>query len=176
MIETARLILRAWRDADAAAHHAMCNDPRVAASLGGVPTIGDSRDVVTVQNARLAAHGHCFWAAESRADGRFVGWCGIQPGKPPIVGEIEIGWALLPELWGQGLAHEAAAAVLAWTWAATDHAGVVAITSRDNVRSRRLMERLGMLRDPGADFDHPELAPGDPLRRHVLYRCGRPAA
>ena len=47
---------------------------------------------------------------------------------------------------------------------------VVAFTVRENLRSRRVMERLDMTHDPADDFDHPKLAPGDPLRPHVLYR------
>ena len=127
------------------------------------------------QNAILAATGSCFWALELRETGAFVGWCGIKPGKPPIEGEPEIGWTLAPDLWGRGLAHEAAAATLAWAWAGTSLERIVAITSRGNRRSWGLMERLGMRRVAGGDFDHPALAEGDPLRPHITYAIERPA-
>lgn len=174
MIETERLLLRPWRTEDAAAHHALCADPRVAATLGPPPAPADSAAVVARQNAILAAIGSCFWAMELRERGAFVGWCGLQPGKPPIEGETEIGWTLKPDLWGRGLAHEAAEATLAWAWANTPLARVVAITSRRNRRSRALMERLGMRRLAGGDFDHPSLAADDPLRPHVTYLIERP--
>jgi RimJ/RimL family protein N-acetyltransferase len=45
----------------------------------------------------------------------------------------------------------------------------------ENLRSRAVMERLGMRRDPAEDFDHPALPDGHRLRRHVLYRLGAPA-
>lgn len=174
MIETERLLLRAWRKADAAAHKALCADPRVVATLGLPPTPADSAEVVARQNAILAETGSCFWALEHRRTSAFVGWCGIKPGKPPIEGDTEIGWTLSPDLWGQGLAHEAAAATLAWAWANTPLQRIVAITSRGNQRSRALMERLGMRRVAEGAFDHPALTDDDPLRRHVTYAIERP--
>ena len=50
---------------------------------------------------------------------------------------------------------------------------IVSFTAVGNARSRRVMERLGMTRDPADDFDHPRIEPGRPTRRHVLYRLRR---
>jgi RimJ/RimL family protein N-acetyltransferase len=174
VIETGRLILRGWRADDAAAHHAMCNDPRVAAMIGRAPSKADSEAVVQRQNELLARLGYCFWALERRDSGEFIGWCGIKPGRAPIKGETEIGWSLAADQWGQGLAREAAEATLAWVWAHTDLAEIVAITTPGNARSWGLMERLGMRRCSEEDFEHPDLALGDPLRAHILYRIARP--
>ncbi|MBS0255498.1 MAG: GNAT family N-acetyltransferase [Proteobacteria bacterium] len=173
-LETERLVLRDWRDDDAPAHQAMCHDPRVAAMLGSVPSEADSRAVVQRQQAFQRELGHCFWALEPRSGGGFAGWCGIKPGKAPIEGQTEIGWSLRPDLWGQGLASEAAAAALAWGWGNLPVAAITAITSRGNHRSRAVMVRLGMVHCPAEDFDHPDLAAGHPLRAHVLYRAHRP--
>jgi RimJ/RimL family protein N-acetyltransferase len=52
---------------------------------------------------------------------------------------------------------------------------IVAFTFRGNIPSRRVMEKIGMARDPAADFEHPRLPPGHPLRPHVLYRIANPA-
>ena len=52
---------------------------------------------------------------------------------------------------------------------------VVSFTVPQNRRSRAVMERLGMLRDPDGEFDHPRLPEGHPLRRHVLYRLRQAA-
>lgn len=95
-------------------------------------------------------------------------------GFSPIEGEAEIGWTLHPDLHGQGLAREAAQAVLAWYWAHTDRNQLFAITTSGNTRSWGLMERLRMTRVPDGDFDHPKLADGDPLRRHITYVIRRP--
>ena len=120
-------------------------------------------------------HGYCFWAVERRADARFIGFCGLKPGKYTWPDEPEIGWRLARDAWGQGYAREAAAASLAWAWANLDAPTVAAITVPANTRSWGLMERLGMTRDPAGDFDHPDVTVGSPLRRHLTYRIARPA-
>ena len=175
MIEAERLVLRRWRDDDAIVHHRMCGDPRMSATLGPPPSIDDSRAVVARQNGLLAEHGHCAWAMDHRETGRFIGWCGIKPGRPPIEGDTEIGWSVAADLWGRELAREAAKALLSWTWKHASVPVVAAITSVGNARSRGLMARLGLIRVVDGDFDHPDLAADDPLRPHILYRIARPA-
>lgn len=177
MIETGRLRFRRWRMADAAAYRALCADPAVARYLGEPPTLAVARATLAAQNATLDATGSCFWAVELRTTAGLVGWCGIKPGPghTPIAGLPEIGWTVAPALHGRGLAVEAAAATLAWAWAHTDHSAVYAIVVPANAPSRRLMRRLGMQRLADGDFDHPMIAAGDPLRRHLTYRIERPA-
>lgn len=176
MIETDRLVLRGWRAGDAAPFHAMGQDAEVMLFLGPPPSEAHSAEVIDRQNAMLAEHGYCFWALERKTDGAFIGFCGIKPGiaNAPIEGQAEIGWRLARDCWGQGYAREAAEATLAWTWINTAEPLVAAVTVADNRRSRGLMERLGMTRFPDEDFDHPDLAEGDPLRCHVVYRLHRP--
>lgn len=174
MIETDRLHLRAWRRHEAAAYHAVAAQAGVAAMLGSAPTLIESRARIGRQNASLAANGFCFWAVERAGDRRVIGWCGLQFLPEALGGEVEIGWAIAPDLWGQGYAREAAAAVLGRAWATTTLPRLLAITTPGNARSRGLMERLGMIRLADGDFDHPALAPGDPLRRHLTYAIERP--
>ncbi|MEI9927355.1 MAG: GNAT family N-acetyltransferase [Sphingomonas sp.] len=88
-------------------------------------------------------------------------------------GEIEIGWRLARGYWGQGYAREAAQASLDWGWANTDAATIAAITTANNLRSWGLMARLGMVRVPGDDFDHPQAPPH--LIPHITYRIARPS-
>ena len=83
----------------------------------------------------------------------------------------EIGWRFAREAWGHGYATEAARAVLERAFSELGLPEVVSFTTVANVRSRAVMERLGMTRDPAEDFDHPSVEPGHPLRRHVLYRA-----
>lgn len=114
--------------------------------------------------------------AAGRPPAGLVGVVGLWPTSldPPFVHRadpcIEIGWRLARPWWGQGLVTEAAATCLAHGREALALPEVVAFTSAGNERSRAVMTRLGMLPDPGADFDHPRLAEGDPRRRHVVYR------
>jgi RimJ/RimL family protein N-acetyltransferase len=85
---------------------------------------------------------------------------------------VEIGWRLAVEHWGKGYATEAARLALAYGFETAGLAEIVSFTTVANLRSRAVMERLGMHRDPADDFDHPSLPDGHPLRRHVLYRIG----
>ena len=174
MIDTERLIVRPWREDDIAPFHAMGRDPEVMRYLGPLATEAEARSAYDRMTARQTAHGFCFWALERKADHAFVGFSGLLPAKPPIEGEIEIGWRLARDCWNKGYAIEAARAVLAWAWAHLDVPAIAAITVAANERSRGLMDRLGMTRVEGGDFDHPDLTPGDPLRRHILYRIARP--
>lgn len=99
----------------------------------------------------------------------FVGLLRVRPDMP-FAPAVEIGWRLLPAFWGRGYAAEAARACLDFGFRALGLEEIVAFTVPGNRRSWRLMERLGMNREPDGDFDHPALPDGHPLRRHVLYR------
>jgi ribosomal-protein-alanine N-acetyltransferase len=84
-----------------------------------------------------------------------------------------VGWRLARACWGRGYASEAARAALAHGFDALGLGEILSFTVPANLRSRRVMERIGMRRDPHADFEHPNVPPGHRLRRHVLYRIGR---
>lgn len=176
MIETPRLILRRWREADIRPFLAMGRDEEVMRYLGPPMSREDCAAVVARQNVFAEQLGTCFWAIEQRADHAFLGFCGIQPGPAgtPIAGEPEIGWRLARGAWGKGYAREAAQASLERGWATTGWAQVTAVTVPANERSWGLMIRLGMTRDFAADFDHPEVELDDPLSHHLTYRIARP--
>lgn len=118
MIETDRLNLRRWREADAAPFHAMGQDAEVMRFLGPLPSLAETNAGIARQNALADAGGTCFWAVERREDGAFLGFCGVKPGPAgtPIADRPEIGWRLARHAWGRGYAREAAAACLADAW------------------------------------------------------------
>lgn len=177
MIATERLVLRRWEERDLPAIREQCADPQVMRYLLPVEDEPALRAMLARMDGFLAEYGYTFWSVERRADGAYLGMCGLKPGAPgtPIADMLEIGWRLGTAHWGQGYAREAAQAVLDWAWAHTDEDEVVAITVPDNRASWRLMERLGMVRDAAGDFDHPLVPDGSPLKRHILYRIVRPA-
>ncbi|WP_425230037.1 GNAT family N-acetyltransferase [Sphingomonas sp.] len=133
---------------------------------------------MTAQNVLLETLGHCLWAIERRESPEVIGWCGIKlgPDRTPTAGLPELGWTLDLGWQGQGVATEAANAVVTWAWAQTAYPRLHAITTPANAASRAVMVRLGMHRIAGDDFDHPALPDGDSLRRHVSYTIGRPPA
>ena len=83
---------------------------------------------------------------------------------------VEIGWRITFDCWGQGLATEGAREVLRYGFDILELREIVSFAVTLNLRSRRVMERIGTTNDPADDFDHPLLPDGHPLRRHVLYR------
>ena len=176
MIETERLILRAFRDEDREAFAAINGDPRVGDWLGGVIDRAASDAMLDRINSHIQEHGFGFWAAERRADGRLIGAIGLivagaQGPLPP--GALELAWRLHPDAQGQGLATEGAAAARNWAFEnlATDE--LVAMTASTNLASQAVMRRIGMTPDPSRDFDHPRLAEDHPLRRHVVFAARR---
>jgi RimJ/RimL family protein N-acetyltransferase len=81
-------------------------------------------------------------------------------------------WPTGANSWGCGYASEAAVAALDFGFDVVGLEEIVAFTAEHNIRSRRVMDRIGMAHDPRYDFDHPAVPVDSPLRRHVLYRIG----
>jgi RimJ/RimL family protein N-acetyltransferase len=176
MIQTGRLILRPWRQEDHAPFAAMGRSPAVMAHLGDLLDDAQVAAGIARQNDFQVTYGCCFWAIERHDDGAFLGFCGLKPGSVgPLVGEIEIGWRLREDAWGQGYAKEAAIASLAWGWQQLNAPRIMAITTPANRASWGLMERLGMERRVDLDFSHPDFAEGHPLCAHITYVAERPA-
>lgn len=177
MIETARLILRDWREADIAPFIRHTNTEPVMRWLGGVKSAAELREIVESRLMRWQRErGFTFWVVERKDDGALLGFCGLkladQPGSP-IEGDVEIGWRLREDAWGQGYAKEAATAALdaAFTRFGADE--VVALTVDGNTGSWGLMERLGMRRREELDYD--DMRYGPPWRRSIVYSLDREA-
>ena len=176
MIETERLLMRSWRQEDIAPFQRICSDPEVMATLGPPLDMEATAARIAWMREHEAEHGHCFWALEHRSDARLVGWCGVIRGDmAPVADKVEIGWRLARDCWGRGFASEAARGAAAWSFANLPDDEIRAITWKGNVRSRAVMDRLGMQYRAELDFDHPKLAENDPLRPHVTYSLSRPA-
>lgn len=177
MIATERLILRDWRDDDLDPFAAMCADPEVMRHLDGVIDRDAAAETIARQRHFIARDGRGFWAIERRADGALLGFCGLRTGGhpgTPVNDELEIGWRLRRDAWGQGYAREAAQASIDHGWATTERERIAAWTVAANTASWGLMLRLGMRPRPDMDFDHPRFADGHPLRRHLVYAIERP--
>jgi RimJ/RimL family protein N-acetyltransferase len=181
VLTTDRLLLRRWRPEDREPFASMNADPRVMEYFPHLLSREESDQLVERSEAHFRNHGFGPFALERRDSGEFLGFTGlyIPTFEAPFTPCVEIGWRLAAEFWGEGLATEAARAVVAYAFEVLGLEALVSFTVPANQRSRRVMEKLGMRRDPSEDFDHPGIADGDPLRRHVLYRLwkdNRPAA
>jgi RimJ/RimL family protein N-acetyltransferase len=137
----------------------------------GVMSREDSDSFVDRIEAGWQDRGFGQWAVEVPDQAELIGYAGLA--VHPFTPTPEIGWRLARRFWGRGFATEAARAALADGFQRVGLTEVVSFTVPANVRSTRVMERLGMTHDPGDDFDHPRFPPGHRLSRHVLYRIDR---
>ena len=131
-----------------------------------------SEAIVLRVRAHFAKHGWGLWAVEVKDKEPFIGYVGLQwvPFEAHFTPAVEVGWRLSRAHWGHGYATEAARAAIDFAFAEAGLEEVVAMTVPANVRSQRVMERIGMMRDEGGEFDHPRVPDGHPLKRHILYR------
>lgn len=173
-LRTERLLLRRWTERDRAAFHALNSDPAVMATIGPVMSRGESDAFMNRIEARFDELGYGLWCVElldGDGDGEPIGFTGLA--VPWFRDGVEVGWRIRSEHWGRGYAPEAARACIGHAFDVVGLDEVISFTARTNTKSMRVMEKLGMTRDESADFDHPSLPPGSPLRPHVLYRLGR---
>lgn len=177
MIETERLILRQWREEDLEPFAEMSRDEEVMRWLGGVLTYERARAYMERAHDAFARLGMCRFAIARKSDGVFIGACGLMPSFEalPVPPFIDMGWRLSRQAWGHGYATEAARAVLHDGFTRLDLPEIDAITAEINLRSRGVMERLGMVYDAQlSGFPGPGHAQDDPMRPTVLYRAVRP--
>jgi RimJ/RimL family protein N-acetyltransferase len=175
-LRTERLWLRRWLPADLDLFAALNADARVMEYFPAALSREESDALAARIVAHFEKHGYGLWAVEVPAVTTFAGFIGLSVPRfmTPFTPCVEIGWRLAVESWGLGYATEGARAVLDVGFGELGLDEVVSFTVPGNLRSRRVMEKIGMVRDPADDFDHPELPDGHRLRRHVLYRMVRP--
>jgi RimJ/RimL family protein N-acetyltransferase len=174
-LETTRLRLRGWISADREPFARMNADARVMEYLPRSLSRDESDALAARIAQHFAEHGFGLWAVEVPGVAPFIGFVGLA--VPQFVAPcVEVGWRLAAEHWGHGYATEAARAALAFGFEQCGLREVVSFTTPANVRSRRVMERIGMERDLAGDFEHPRIPAGHPLRPHVLYRIRAPGS
>lgn len=170
-LQTPRLLLRPWRDDDMADAAALSADREVMEFLIPRPDWGAR------QRSHWRQHGFGQWVVEIPGEARFIGVVGLTavPYQAHFTPAVEIAWRLARAYWGHGYATEAARAALDYGFSELGLGEIVAVTVPANRRSRAVMERLGMTRNPRDDYDHPNVPEG-PLKRCVLYRLSNPHA
>ncbi len=175
-LRTDRLLLRRWHESDRAPFAELNADPEVMRYFLRPLSREESDELVDAFEAAFERQGWGLWALEEERTGTFLGFTGLS--RPTFEAHftpaVEVGWRLARHAWGQGFATEAAQAAVRYAFDELDLDELVSFTSAVHERSRAVMRRLGMRRDPADDFDHPRLPAGHPLRRHVLYRLAAP--
>lgn len=173
--DTARLRLRAWRDADREPFAALNADPAVMEFFPALQTRVQSDASIDFWMTQFAAQGWSNWAVETLDGDAFIGFVGLSVPRRqlPCSPCVEIGWRLARVYWGRGYASEAARAALALGFTRLGLDEIVSFTALGNGRSRAVMERIGLRHDAAGEFEHPALPEGHVLRRHCLYRLAR---
>ena len=165
--------MRRWRPEDLGPFAALNADPDVMEHFPSMLSPEETAAAIGRVERHFESHGFGFWAVEVPGVEPFIGFIGlaVPAFETSFTPCIEIGWRLARSWWGQGLATEGARAALAYGFERLSLPEIVSFTVPGNVRSRRVMEKLGMRYSE--DFEHPRIEPGHPLRRHVLYRLSR---
>jgi RimJ/RimL family protein N-acetyltransferase len=177
-LETPRLLLRRWEEADRAPFAVMNADPIVMRFYPSQYSRQESDEAIDRYSAAFEQVGFSFFAAISRETGAFAGTIGLQTLRDEIPNlpqpAIEIGWRLTRDSQGRGLATEGALAIIDFAFSQLALPEVVAITALPNQPSRRVMEKVGMTYRPEFDFNHPRVPAGHPYERHALYSLRNP--
>jgi RimJ/RimL family protein N-acetyltransferase len=174
-LHTERLVLRHWREEDLDPFAELNADPETMRYFP-VPQSREESDALAERARRqIEENGWGLWAVEVAGGSSFIGFVGLaRPSfEEHFTPAVEVGWRLAREHWGRGYATEAGRAALAYGFENLSLEEIVSFTSLLNEPSWRVMERLGMSRDPADDFEHPRVPVGHALRLHVLYRLSR---
>ncbi len=171
-LETRRLVLRAWKKHDLDPMSVINQDPLVCKFF---PKIGNRTETKTLISRFInhyEKYGFSAYAVELKSNSEFIGFVGLLVAsfEAHFTPAVEIGWRLDSKCWGKGYATEAAKAVIDLAFITLKLEEVVSFTAENNIRSRRVMEKIGMQHNLCDDFDHPKLPKNSPLCRHVLYR------
>ena len=172
MIETKRLILRNWNSQDFTPFYKINSHPQVCQYLPNQLTESESNEFAHKIIQKFKEQGFGLFALERKDNGTFIGYTGLNTPNfdAPFMPNIEIGWRLAFDQWGQGFATEAALAVRNYAFDELNLPEIVSFTVPENTASRRIMEKIGMIYDPSSDFCHPDLPHDHALSQHVLYR------
>jgi len=178
IIKTDRLILRPWIEEDLEPFAELNSDSRVMEYFPSTLSFEESNSMAKRMETKIEERGWGFWAVAAPGIAKFIGFIGLNNvDKATLPAHftpaLEIGWRLAYEYWGKGYATEGSKRCLQYGFEILNLSEIVAFTAVQNMRSRMVMERIGMTYDPTDDFDHPKLPEGHPLRRHVLYRLGK---
>lgn len=171
MLETKRLILRNWEDRDKGEFARLNSHPEVMEFFPALWTQVESDAVLGKVKKVISDRGWGFWAIEEKSSGNFIGFTGLMVPSfdAPFMPAVEIGWRILPEFWNQGFATEAADKSLWFGFQVLKLPEIISFTAVGNVKSQRIMDKIGMIRAMEKDFLHPNVPDGNVLKPHVVY-------
>ena len=170
-LKTPRLILRQWKESDHEPYTEMNADKDVMEFFPSVMLPDDSRRQAQRIAEAIDKKGYGFFAVERKDNHQFIGFTGLSnPGfeVAEFTPGVEIGWRLSKANWAMGFATEAAKACLTFAFDQLKLDEIFSFTSVHNQRSEHVMQKIGM--DKMGFFDHPLIADGHALKKHVWYK------
>lgn len=177
IIETKRLILRTWEKEDNEPYYQINQDKKVTEFLLGALSMEQVNEFITAKNQQYNTRGYTCWAAILKETNQLIGFIGLNytDWESHFTPAVEVGWRLGSQYWGKGFATEGALASLDFGFKQCNLDEIVSFTVPANLRSIRVMEKIGLQRDLAGDFLHPKLPEGHPLLQHILYRLRKTA-
>lgn len=171
VIETERLILRTWEEDDVYPYFLINQDSKVIEFLPSAMSMSEVRDFINKVNNKYKKYGYTLFATALKDTGKLIGFIGLNYTDFPasFTLAVEIGWRLGSQYWGKGYATEGAKAVLDFGFNQCNLKEIVSFTAINNIKSIKVMQRLGMLEDIERKFNHPNLLLDHSLSLHVLY-------
>lgn len=175
IIRTSRLILREWKSEDLAPFAKLNADPKVREYFAKTKSYEETAEEFHQILEGFKKYGWGYWATALAESGEFIGLIGLKyvDSVYSFAPAVEIGWRLAYEFWGKGYATEGALAALKYGFETLSLNEIVSFTTQSNMRSRKVMEKIGMHRSKKDDFDHPLLETNHELLKCVLYRQTR---
>jgi RimJ/RimL family protein N-acetyltransferase len=170
-LETDRLLLRQWKPADREPFAQLNADPKVMEFFPNMLSREASDAMADRIQTLIEKQGWDLWAVEIKDTQQFIGYVGLHVPtyELPFNPCVEVGWRLAYEFWGKGYAPEAALMAFKFGFESLNLAEIVSFTALGNIRSQRVMEKIGMLRSPET-FQHPNVPTESTLCEHCLYR------
>ena len=177
ILATERLILRTWQPSDLPLMAAIGADPLVMEHFPSTQDLNETKIFLERMTEQYKKFGYTIYAVELKDTHEFIGSIGLNnitftiPCLASIKSpHVEIGWRLAAKYWGKGYASEAALAVLNHAFSELNIPEIFSFTATTNLKSQRVMEKIGLHHAEEDDFNHPKLEKSSPLCRHVLYR------
>jgi len=180
ILETERLILRTWSRYDIDKLVAMNSDPRVMEYFPDIQDLETTIKFIEYSTNLFNKYGFCLYAAELKDSHELVGFIGLNipdfeipnflPIQKPVV---EIAWRLAFDHWGKGYATEGAQAILHHGFIDLNLKEIISFTAVKNIRSRNVMEKLGLTHNEADDYDCTKIPINSHVKKQVLYRLSQ---
>jgi ribosomal-protein-alanine N-acetyltransferase len=152
VVETSQLLLRhlAWDDLEDLA--ALYADPVIMRFISAPRTYEETQHRLAEILSNYEAYGYGLWATIHKADNQFIGRCGLIPQRVDGEPEVEIGYMLAKEYWGQGLATEAARAIRDYGFEKLGFDRLISLIDPENIASQKIALKNGLTYEKDTRF------------------------